>query len=67
MAQIDLTPAQNTTGLHIHIPSGQSASGSNNAADFPNVSSKAATPAGKAVKASVQGTHGQITRFANPA
>src|SRR5262249_53086807 len=67
--QVDFTPSTpgNTTALHVHVPSGQSASATGNPSDFPNVSAKAATPGGKALKASVPGTPGQVVRLANPA
>jgi len=66
--QIDLTPATTPSlGLHVHTPTGSSASVFNHPTDFPNAAFSAALPsAGKPVKASVTGTPGQVIRFANP-
>jgi hypothetical protein len=60
MANIDLNPGTpgNSTGLHVHVPAGQTASVVNNPADFP--SSPAKTGA-KSVTANVAGV-----RFASP-
>jgi hypothetical protein len=70
MANIDLQPSTsgNTTGLHVHVPSGASAGHFNNLADFPNAAPSAASNSQrKAVKVSVQGTQGVFVRVANPA
>jgi hypothetical protein len=67
--QIDITPATagNTTGLHVHTPSGHSASEFNHATDNPSVTPAAASNAqGKAVKVAISGTDKQSVRFANP-
>jgi hypothetical protein len=64
--QVDITPASsgNTTGLHAHVPNGNSAGAYNNPADFPNASPKAAVTA---VTKTVTGADGKaILRFANP-
>lgn len=63
MAQIDLSPATpgNTTGLHIHVPSGQSANVADNPSDFP-----APSKSGVATVAKISGTQGSQVRFANP-
>lgn len=58
--QVDLTPgtAGNSSGLHVHVPNGNSACSYNNAADFPSVSPKVT---GTAVMKNVSGV-----RFSNP-
>jgi hypothetical protein len=61
--QTDLTPASNPAlGLHIHVPSGQSASAFNNSSDFP-----APPRSGVAITVKVNGTPGSQVRFSNPA
>jgi hypothetical protein len=57
---LDLTPAQ-TPGLHVHVPSGTSASTANNPSDFP-----APSKGGKSTVVNVGGTDKQKVRFANP-
>ena len=67
--QLDLNPgtAGNTTGLHVHVPAGQSASAVNHATDFPSVTAGATPPAsGKAVSTKITGTQGVTVRFSNP-
>lgn len=57
MAQIDLTPTpSNTTGLHVHVPAGQSANAVDNPSDFP-----APSKSGTQVTVKVAGV-----RFASP-
>lgn len=67
--QVDLLPSTpgNTTGLHVHVPAGVSASTVNNPSDAPSVS-RAAVPnsAGKAVAVTVAPGIAPC-RFANPA
>ena len=66
MAQVDLTPASsgNTTGLHVHVPSGQSASLVNNPSDAPNSPSTVGTGT-KVVTVKIAQANGG-PRFSNP-
>lgn len=61
--QTDLTPATtgNTTGLHVHVPNGQSANVITNPTDNPS-------PAKSGVQTTVKvvGTPGSAVRFSNP-
>lgn len=63
--QVDLTPAT-APGIHAHVPNGQSASVFNNPTDNPSVKASVATPAGKAVTATISATDKVKVRFANP-
>jgi hypothetical protein len=62
--QVDLTPASsNSTGLHVHVPSGSSASQVNNPTDTP--SNPPQTGTGVAKK--ITGADGKVAiRFSNP-
>ena len=64
--QIDLTPSTTPTGLHVHVPNGQTASVVNNPADFPAVPAQVGTGT-KTVTAKINGTQGSTVRFSNPA
>ena len=66
--QIDLTPASsgNITGLHVHVPSGQSASLVNNPSDVPNSPATVGTGT-KTVSVKISGTPGSQVRFSSPA
>jgi hypothetical protein len=63
--QVDLNPASsNSTGLHVHVPSGQSASQVNNPTDVITPIAKAAVTS---VAKNINGVDGKIcVRFANP-
>jgi hypothetical protein len=61
MAQIDLTPATFSSGLHFHAPAGQSASVVDNPSDAP-----APPKGGTAVTTKVIGTDKVAVRFSNP-
>lgn len=65
-SQIDLTPATGAPFLHVHVPSGQSASVVNNPADFPAVPAQVGTGT-KTVTTKINGTQGSTVRFSNPA
>ena len=62
MANIDFNPGTpgNTTGLHVHVPVGQTASVVNNPADFP------VSKNGPSTVVKIAQTNGG-PRFANPA
>jgi len=59
--QVDLSP-NNPTGLHVHVPNGQTASVVNNPADFPSVPAKIG---GKGVSVQIAPSNGG-PRFSNP-
>jgi len=64
--QVDLTPSTGAPFLHVHVPSGQTASVVNNSSDFPHNPATLATTT-KAVSVTVTGTQGSVVRFSSPA
>jgi hypothetical protein len=64
MANIDLNPGTpgNSTGLHVHVPAGQTASVVNNPSDFPSLPAKIG---GKTVSVAIAPATGG-PRFCNP-
>ena len=64
--QVDFAPSSsgNSTGLHVHVPAGQSAGVVNNPSDTPNSPATVGT-GGKVVTAKIAPANGG-PRFANP-